>query len=175
MCRTAARTTLGGRNGARTSPVRLGGETMWFLLCKHHSPGGPLKSLGVPPNPWGSHLALCEANGSYSHPGSFRLSTTGRYTSLSCFSSSGVRSTVSWKSFSEMMSWLSGSGAETCPEASPTDTALARGFECRRVLSPGAKAPALPSQGGKTHLRRAGSAPGRELRPSAGPSANGSL
>lgn len=59
------------------------------------------------PNPCSSHpLHL------HSLPGSFRLSTTGRNTSLSLFSSSGVRSTVSWYSFREMMSWLSGKGTK---------------------------------------------------------------
>lgn len=65
---------------------------MWFLLCEYHGS----TTLQIPPNPCQSHLPLHEANGSYSLPGSFRLSTTGRYTSLSRFSSSGVRSTVSW-------------------------------------------------------------------------------
>lgn len=93
-----ARTTVGGRNGARTSQFQLelgwfAGEMTWFLLRKHHGS----MTLWVPPNPCGSHLPpVREAEGSYSLPGSFRLSTTGRYTSLSRFSSSGVRSTVSW-------------------------------------------------------------------------------
>lgn len=36
------------------------------------------------------------------------FSTMGRKTSLSRRSSSGVRSTVSWYNFREMISWLSG-------------------------------------------------------------------
>lgn len=80
---------LSGGHRPPNSSWSLAGEMLGFLLRKHHS-------CGSPPNPCWSQLPLHEAGGSYSLPGSFRLSTTGRYTSLSRFSSSGVRSTVSW-------------------------------------------------------------------------------
>lgn len=79
-------------SGGTDLPIPAGA---WLVRCWGFC-STSITAAGPPPNPCWSQLPLHEAGSSYSLPGSFRLSTTGRYTSLSRFSSSGVRSTVSW-------------------------------------------------------------------------------